>query len=300
MQSLPMAYSVPTAPGRGKVSPGHSHGARQSWGAVGGGPGGHPAPLTLLVAQLLVLGLLASLQLVGVSVDGFEDGLRYLLLPPLGDGEREVAVQLLVTLQQLVGREAGRNRQSGAACHPCPPTAQPLRPGTLMPFVSSSSKEPMSKASAAFTSPRGGIRGGGYCRRERGFRGVAARAPVPLPMPCYRVPHLLQENHLPVQALEEGLLLHLLSPGERGGVSAAGSWLQPRGRGAAPARPPSLPFCPSPVHHPGAHQDSPTPHAAQPPVDISLQQPLEQGAQLGGEGVWQLDSLQEKAWSLTS
>ena len=31
-----------------------------------------------------------------------------------------------------------------------------------LPFVSSSSKEPMSKASAALTSPRGGIRGGGY------------------------------------------------------------------------------------------------------------------------------------------
>ena len=30
------------------------------------------------------------------------------------------------------------------------------------PFVSSSSKEPMSKASAALTSPRGGMRGGGY------------------------------------------------------------------------------------------------------------------------------------------
>uniref|UniRef100_A0A6B0UZ86 Putative secreted protein n=1 Tax=Ixodes ricinus TaxID=34613 RepID=A0A6B0UZ86_IXORI len=36
---------------------------------------------------------------------------------------------------------------------------------SLIPLVSSSSKEPMSKASAAFTSPLGGIRGGGYfCR----------------------------------------------------------------------------------------------------------------------------------------
>lgn len=33
---------------------------------------------------------------------------------------------------------------------------------TLMPLVSSSSNEPISKASAALTSPRGGIRGGGY------------------------------------------------------------------------------------------------------------------------------------------
>ena len=36
---------------------------------------------------------------------------------------------------------------------------------TLMPLVSSSSKEPMSKASAALTSPLGGMSGGGYfCR----------------------------------------------------------------------------------------------------------------------------------------
>lgn len=36
---------------------------------------------------------------------------------------------------------------------------------TLMPLVSSSSNEPISKASAAFTSPLGGIRGGVYfCR----------------------------------------------------------------------------------------------------------------------------------------
>ena len=38
---------------------------------------------------------------------------------------------------------------------------------TLIPFTSSSSKEPMSKASAAFTSPLGGINGGGYWERER-------------------------------------------------------------------------------------------------------------------------------------
>lgn len=39
----------------------------------------------------------------------------------------------------------------------------------MMPLVSSSSKEPMSKASAAFTSPLGGIKGGEYCgRRGRG------------------------------------------------------------------------------------------------------------------------------------
>ncbi len=36
---------------------------------------------------------------------------------------------------------------------------------TLIPLVSSSSKEPMSKASAALTSPLGGMRGGGYCNQ---------------------------------------------------------------------------------------------------------------------------------------
>lgn len=45
--------------------------------------------------------------------------------------------------------------------------ARPGKASTLIPFVSSSSKEPMSKASAAFTSPRGGISGGGYCGRTR-------------------------------------------------------------------------------------------------------------------------------------
>ena len=38
---------------------------------------------------------------------------------------------------------------------------------TLMPLVSSSSNEPMSKASAALTSPRGGIKGGGYWKSQR-------------------------------------------------------------------------------------------------------------------------------------
>lgn len=36
-----------------------------------------------------------------------------------------------------------------------------------MPFVSSSSKEPISNASAAFTSPRGGIKGGGYYKSKK-------------------------------------------------------------------------------------------------------------------------------------
>lgn len=38
---------------------------------------------------------------------------------------------------------------------------------TLIPLVSSSSKEPMSNASAAFTSPLGGIKGGEYCREGK-------------------------------------------------------------------------------------------------------------------------------------
>lgn len=50
---------------------------------------------------------------------------------------------------------------SSPACRP-PSSSQKPPPPTLMPFVSSSSKEPMSKASAALTSPLGGIRGGEY------------------------------------------------------------------------------------------------------------------------------------------
>lgn len=47
-----------------------------------------------------------------------------------------------------------------------PPQSKPHK-YTLMPLVSSSSNEPMSKASAALTSPRGGIKGGGYWKSQR-------------------------------------------------------------------------------------------------------------------------------------
>lgn len=61
---------------------------------------------------------------------------------------------------------------------PCwPKLRAQVRPGTLIPFVSSSSKEPMSKASAAFTSPRGGISGGGYCGRTGAGHQHRAGAP---------------------------------------------------------------------------------------------------------------------------
>lgn len=53
------------------------------------------------MAQLLVFGFLAGLHSVRLGIDGVEDRLRHLLLPPLGDGEGKVAVQLLVTVQQL-------------------------------------------------------------------------------------------------------------------------------------------------------------------------------------------------------
>lgn len=95
------------------------------------------------------------------------------------------------------------------------------RPGTLIPFVSSSSKEPMSKASAAFTSPRGGISGGGYCSRAQAGHqhqaGATGRPPGPAPGW-----YLLQEDHLPVQGAEEGALLYLLGPVGRCGSSGGG------------------------------------------------------------------------------
>lgn len=113
MQSLPMAYSGIT--GRRDQHPGWG----QGWFKVG-----VPVPLTLLVAQLLVLGLLASLQLVGVGIDGVKDGLGDLLLPALRDGEWEVAVQLLVALQQL-----GRVGCRGEGLQDTPrPQARPLCP----------------------------------------------------------------------------------------------------------------------------------------------------------------------------
>lgn len=64
---------------------------------------------------------------------------------------------------------------------------------SLIPFVSSSSKEPMSKASAALTSPRGGINGGVYfsrytcCQSIPLKNGCAFNSSAPLP----RQPSLL-------------------------------------------------------------------------------------------------------------
>jgi len=64
---------------------------------------------------------------------------------------------------------------------------------SLIPFVSSSSKEPMSKASAALTSPRGGIKGGVYfcrytcCQSIPLKNGCAFNSSAPLP----RQPSLL-------------------------------------------------------------------------------------------------------------
>lgn len=55
--------------------------------------------VVFLVAQLLVFGFLAGLQPVCLSIDGVKDSLCYLLLPPLRDGQGEVAVELLVTVQ---------------------------------------------------------------------------------------------------------------------------------------------------------------------------------------------------------
>ena len=65
--------------------------------------------------------------------------------------------------------------EGGGLCQLCSGLGGQARPCTLIPFVSSSSKEPMSKASAAFTSPRGGINGGGYC----GGTGARHQHPAP-------------------------------------------------------------------------------------------------------------------------
>lgn len=56
---------------------------------------------TFFVSQLLVLSPLPGLDLIRVRVHGFVDGLYHLLLPALGDDQREVLVELLVTVQEL-------------------------------------------------------------------------------------------------------------------------------------------------------------------------------------------------------
>ena len=60
---------------------------------------------------------------------------------------------------------------------------------TLIPFTSSSSKEPMSKASAALTSPLGGIKGGGYFCRYTWVQSM------PLKKGCSFTSCALQTNH---------------------------------------------------------------------------------------------------------
>lgn len=51
------------------------------------------------MAQLFVFGFLSGFQPVSLSIDGVKDSFCHLLLPPLRDGEGEVAVELLVTVQ---------------------------------------------------------------------------------------------------------------------------------------------------------------------------------------------------------
>lgn len=67
--------------------------------------------ITLLVAELLVLGPLASLVLVRVRVDRLVDRLCHLLLPALRYDQRKVLVQLLVAVKQLQDKQTGREKR---------------------------------------------------------------------------------------------------------------------------------------------------------------------------------------------
>lgn len=84
------------------------------------------------------------------------------------------------------------------------------RPGQapyLDSFVSSSSKEPMSKTSAAFTSSWGDQWGGTAVEQGLGIS-TGEELPSTLPGPGSLGCYLLQ-RHLPVQGTEEGALLYL-------------------------------------------------------------------------------------------
>ena len=61
------------------------------------------------VEELLLLGFLLVLDFVRLEVDGLEDGLGDFVLPPLGDDQREVLVELLVGVGQL-GKNSLRKR----------------------------------------------------------------------------------------------------------------------------------------------------------------------------------------------
>ena len=57
--------------------------------------------IAFVSAELFLFRLLLSLDLVVVVVDGVKDSVRDLRLPPFGDDERKVFVQLLIAVLQL-------------------------------------------------------------------------------------------------------------------------------------------------------------------------------------------------------
>lgn len=65
--------------------------------------------LTLFVALLLVFSPLARLILICVAVDGIIYRLSHLLLPALGDHQRKVLIELLITVKQLRERHKDDN-----------------------------------------------------------------------------------------------------------------------------------------------------------------------------------------------
>lgn len=57
--------------------------------------------LTLFMALLLVFGPLACLIFICVTVDSIIHRLGHLLLPALGDHQRKILIELLITVKQL-------------------------------------------------------------------------------------------------------------------------------------------------------------------------------------------------------
>lgn len=100
----------------------------------------------------------------------------------------------------------------------------PGRICTLMPLVSSSSKEPISKASAALTSPRGGIRGGGYYESQQiGKARLPADLYTPRQQSIKRTQPGLQKTHAQKgQSTQRPTLPALISVGCLGDWSKAG------------------------------------------------------------------------------
>lgn len=82
---------------------------------------------------------------------------------------------------------------------------------TLIPLVSSSSNEPISKASAALTSPRGGIKGGGYWKIQTSMVQFSDDRMAPSQPNILQRQHSARYPHAPLRSMSFKLVTNHIS-----------------------------------------------------------------------------------------